>query len=66
MIIKKTVEIAVALKCLSNFWKTLEIPLVNCEINLILNWSEDCVFSSAVRDTKSKLTATKFYVPVIN
>ena len=63
---KKTVKIAVALKCLSNFWRTFEIPLVNCEINLILNWSEDRVFSSAVRETKFKQTATKFYVPVIN
>ena len=29
-------EIAVPLKNLSNFWRTLEMPLINCEINLIL------------------------------
>ena len=35
----KNVEIMVSLKYLSNFWRTLEIPLLNCEINLILTWS---------------------------
>ena len=33
------VEIMVPLKYLSNFWRTLEMPLVNCEIELILSWS---------------------------
>ena len=33
---KKDVEIVVPLKYLSNFWRTLEIPLINCEVNLIL------------------------------
>ena len=32
----KNVEIMVLLKCLSNFWRTLAMPLINCEINLIL------------------------------
>ena len=32
----KNVEIMVPVKYLSNFWRTLEIPLINCEINLIL------------------------------
>ena len=35
----KNVEIMVPLKCLSNFWRTLEMPLINCEVNLILTWS---------------------------
>ena len=35
----KTVEIMVPLRYLSNFWRTLEMPLINCEINLILTWS---------------------------
>ena len=33
---RKSVEIMVPLKYLSNFWRTLKIPLINCEINLIL------------------------------
>ena len=39
----KDVEIMVPLKYLSNFWRTLEMPLINCEINLILTWSSTCV-----------------------
>ena len=35
----KNVEIMVPLKYLSNFWRTLEMPLINCEVNLILTWS---------------------------
>ena len=50
---------------LSNFWRTLEMPLINCEINLILTWSEDCVISSTTRETKFTITDTKLYVPVV-
>ena len=40
------------LKHLSNFWTTLNIPLINCEINLISTWSENCLLtqSKATRD----------------
>ena len=37
------IEIMVPLKYLSNFWRTLEMPLINCELELILDWSESCV-----------------------
>ena len=41
------------LKHLSNFCKTLDIPLINCEINLILTWREKCVIASkATRDAE--------------
>ena len=47
----KDVEIVVPLKYLSNFWRTLDMPLINCEINLFLTWSEKCVLTSkATRD----------------
>ena len=61
----KDVEIAVPLKYLSNLWKTHEMPLTNCAINLVLSWSEDCVISSATEATKFKITDTKLYVAVI-
>ena len=32
----KDVEIIVPLKYLSNFWRTLEMPLINCEVELLL------------------------------
>ena len=46
---EKDVEIMVPLKYLSNFWRTLEMPLINCEVNPNLTW----------------LTDTKLYVPVL-
>ena len=48
---EKEVGIFVLLKYLSNFWRTLDMPLVNCEKNLILTWSENCILTSkATRD----------------
>ena len=61
----KDVKIAVSLEYLNNFWRTLEMPLINGEINLILTWSEDFVISFATEKTKFKITDTKLYVPVV-
>ena len=46
------VDIVVPLQHLSNFWRTLDMPLINCEINPIFKWSENCVLTSkATRNT---------------
>ena len=42
----KNVEIMVPLEYLSNFWRTLEMALINCEINLTLAWSTNCFIVS--------------------
>ena len=42
----KNIEIMVPLKYLSNFWRTLEMPLINCEVNLMLTWSANCAIVS--------------------
>ena len=41
------VEIIVPLKYLSNFWRTLEMPLINCEVNLIITWSSTGVITDS-------------------
>ena len=61
----KDVEIIVPLKYLSNFWRTLEMPLINCEVNLILIWSKDCVITNSTGEGKFAVTETKLYVPVV-
>ena len=64
----KDVEIMVPLKYLSNFWRTLEMPLINCEVNLILTWSSTCVIASVIianQATTFAITDTKRYVPVV-
>ena len=48
----KNVEIMVPLKYLSNFWRILEMPLINCEVNLILTWSLTCVLIATGDQTK--------------
>ena len=42
----KDVEIIVPLKYLSNFWRTLEMSLINCEISLFLTWSSSCAITN--------------------
>ena len=40
---KNDLKIVVPLKYLSNFWRSLNIPLINCEVELILTWFKNCV-----------------------
>ena len=55
-------NIIVPLQYLSNFWRTLEIPLINSEVNLILTWSPNCVITNS---TVAGITDTKLFVPVV-
>ena len=50
----KDAEIMVLLKYLSNFWRTLEMTLINCEINLTLTWFDRCVLSNDVKQQHSQ------------
>ena len=77
--IKKNLDIVVPLKHLSNFWKTLDMLLINCEVSLILTWSENCVLTNiktriargtrvainAPTNATFKITDTKLYVSVV-
>ena len=62
---EKDVEIMVPLKYLSNFWRTLKMPLINCEVSLFLTWSPTCVITSSTGQGKFKITNTNLYVPVV-
>ena len=62
------VKIMVPLKYLINFWTTLKIPLINCEVNFILTWSANCVIlyiNVANKIPTLTLTEKKLYVPVV-
>ena len=64
----KNVGIMVPLSYLSVFWRSLELPLINCEVNLILKWSANCVIVStnvANQNATFAVTDTKLYVPVV-
>ena len=62
---EKYVEIIVPLKYLSSFWRTLEMPLINCEVKLILTWSSTCVIANSNGAGTFAITDTKLYVPVV-
>ena len=61
---KKGVKIAVPLKYLSNFWRSLEMPLINCKVELSLKWYERCLLTAATTAT-FKITDAKLYVPIV-
>ena len=61
-------EIMIPLKYLSNVWRTLEMPFINCEIELILTWSRNSVIiSTDINDQIPTFTITEknLYVPVV-
>ena len=76
---KNEAEVVIPLKHLSNFWKSLNIPLINYEVELILTWSKNCVFADlTVRASQGdnpaiiaplglefQITDTKLYVRVV-
>ena len=76
---KNDVKIVIPLKHLSNFWKNLNIPLINCEVELILSWFKNCLLIDKLgRDANYgadpivrkinatfQITDTKLYVPVV-
>ena len=72
---KKGVKIAVLLKYLSNFWRSLEMPLINCKVELLLKWIENCVLTTAEIGANAdatgadgatfEITDAKLYVPVV-
>ena len=58
----------VPLKYLSNFWRTLAMLLINCEVNLILSWSANCVIVYTKVPNQGvtfTITETRAYVPVV-
>ena len=62
---KNGVKIAVPLKYLSNFWRLLEMPLINCKVELSLRWYEHCILSSARNNATFTITDAKLYVPIV-
>ena len=62
---KNGVKIAVPLKYLSNFWRLLETPLINCKIELSFTRNQNCILSTVADNSTFAITDTKFYVPVV-
>ena len=78
---KNETEVVIPLKHLSNFWRSLNIPLTNCEVELILTWSKNCILADMTErdagnnndppaivvptELEFKITNTKLFVPAV-
>ena len=62
---RNDVEISVPLKYLSNFWRSLEILLINCKVEISLPWNENCILTSLAGNTTFTITDAKLYIPVV-
>ena len=62
---KEGVKTVVPLKYLSNFWRSLEIPLINCKDELPLEWYENWVLSNVDANSTFKITDANLYVHVV-
>ena len=61
---KNGVKIAIPLKYLSNFWRSLEMPLINCKVELSLKWIENCILTTVTTAT-FKITDAKLYIAIV-
>ena len=64
-ITKTRVKVVIPLKYLSNFFRSLEMPLINCKIKLNLTWKKECVLSNQNGAAVFIINDTKMYVPVV-
>ena len=76
---KNETEVVIPLKHLSNFWRSLNISLINCEVELILTWSKSCVLAAMTTKNAERtnpaivaslglefqITHTKLYVLIV-
>ena len=62
---RNNVKIVVPLKYLSNFLGSLEMPLINCKVELSLKWIEICILSNAGDNATFTITDTKLYVSIV-
>ena len=64
-IARRRVKVVVPLKYLSNFFRSLEMPLINCKIKLNLTWKKECALSTDAGDAVFIINDTRMYVPVL-
>ena len=62
---RNNVKIVVPLKYLSIFWRSLEMPLINCKVEYSFKWYGNCILSNAGDNATFTITDTKLYVPTV-
>ena len=64
-IAKRSVKVVLPLKYLSNFFRSLEMHIINCNIKLNLTWKKECVLSTDAGNAVFIINDTKMYVSVV-
>ena len=64
-IVRLNVKVVEPLKYLSNFFRSLEMLLINCKIKLNVTWKKECVLSTDDGNAVFIINDTKMYVPVV-
>ena len=62
---KENVKIAVPLKYLSNFWRSSEMPLINCKVQISLEWIESCILSNSGTDATFEIIDAKLNIRIL-
>ena len=68
---KNETEVVIPLNYFSNFWRSLDIPLINCEVEIIFTWTKNCVLADMTvannppSGLEFQITDTKLYVSVV-
>ena len=65
LIVKRNLKVVVPLKYLSKFFRSLEMPLINCKIKLNLTWKKECVLSNQAGEAVVIINDTKLYIPFV-
>ena len=78
ILVKKSIELAIPLKYLGNFWRALNMLLISCEVSLELKWNKNCIITSqqievnldggntaAPTDAILAINDCKLYIPVV-
>ena len=78
ILVKTSIELAIPLKYLGNFWGALNIPLISCDVSLELKWNKNCIITSqqigvdldgaktaALTGATLTINDCKIYVPVV-
>ena len=62
---RNSVKIAVQLKYLTNFWRSLELLWINCKVEFSSKWNPNCVLPNLVGVSTFIITDAKLYVPIV-
>ena len=62
---RNNIKIAVPINYLSNFWRSLEMPLITCKVELLLTWGPSCALCTLAGASTFTITGAKRFIPIV-